>query len=185
MKTIAIYCASSDKIHPDYFADARQIATLLVKAGYAIVNGGGRMGLMGEINTAAIEAGGSATGVIPRFMDEAGRAHTALTRKIVTEDMHTRKRTMASMASAVIALPGGVGTFEEVTEIMTWQKLGLFHGPVIILNTRGYYDPLIEMLRRSITEGFTSPRSQRGWHIVSTPAQALEAIQTSLPLNRQ
>lgn len=180
MKAIAIYCASSDKIHPDYFTDARQLATALVKAGYAIVNGGGRMGLMGEINTAAIEAGGTAIGVIPRFMDEAGRAHPSLTRKIVTEDMHTRKSTMASLASAVIALPGGVGTFEEMTEIMTWQKLGLFHGPVIILNTRGYYDPLIEMLSRSITEGFTSPRTQNHWHIVSTPAQALAAIQTSL-----
>ena len=180
MKTIAVYCASSDHIHPDYFEAARQLATMLVEAGYAIVNGGGRMGLMGEINTAAVEAGGTAIGVIPRFMDEAGRAHTALTRKIVTEDMHSRKSTMASLASAVIALPGGVGTFEEVTEIMTWQKLGLFHGPVIILNTRGYYAPLVEMLRRSIDEGFTSPRSQRGWHIVDTPAQALKTIQSSL-----
>lgn len=181
MKSVAIYCASSDQIHPDYFKDARTLATLLVEAGFGIVNGGGRMGLMGEVNSAALEAGGTAIGVIPRFMDEAGRAHPALSRKIVTEDMHSRKSTMASMASAVIALPGGVGTFEELTEIMTWQKLGLFHGPVIILNTRGYYDPLVALLQRSVEEGFTSTRSTRHWHIVSTPAEVLNTLLHTLP----
>ncbi len=181
MKSVAIYCASSDKIHPDYFKDARDLAKLLVGAGFGIVNGGGRMGLMGEINTAATEAGGTAVGVIPRFMDEAGRAHPHLTRKIVTEDMHSRKSTMASLACAVIALPGGVGTFEELTEMMTWQKLGLFHGPIIILNTRGYYDPFVELLRRSVDEGFTSPKSPQGWHIVSTPVEALAALAEALP----
>lgn len=143
IQTICIYCASSTQIDPVYFGHARLLGRQLAEAHIRIVNGAGNIGLMGAVSDAALEAGGEVTGVIPRFMVEQGWNHTGLTETIVVNDMHERKRTMARLSDAVIALPGGYGTLEELLEIITWKQLGLYLNPIVILNTNGYYDPLL------------------------------------------
>lgn len=171
-KGIVVYCASSTHIADEYFEVARQLGAAIAERGLPVINGAGRMGLMAAVTDGALAAGGRAIGVIPQFMVDAGRNHPSLTRTIVTPDMHTRKSTMASLALGAIALPGGVGTLEELAEMMTWRKLGLFTGPVVIFNYRGYYDDLIAWLRHSVQTGFTSARNLP-WAIADTVDEAV------------
>ena len=127
MKTVCVYCASSTKIDPAYTDAARTLGTLLGSRGIRVVNGAGNMGLMGAVSDAALAAGGRVTGVIPRFMVEQGWHHTGLSELLVTENMHERKQTMLHLADAVIALPGGCGTLEELLEAITRHRRTL-HG---------------------------------------------------------
>lgn len=161
MKTVCVYCASSTKIDPAYTEAARCLGTLLGSRGIHVVNGAGNMGLMGTVSDAALAAGGRVTGVIPRFMVEQRWHHTGLSELIVTEDMHERKRTMLRLADAVIALPGGCGTLEELLEAITWKQLGLYLNPIVILNLKGYYDPLLAMFDRAIGEHFMGGAPRR------------------------
>ena len=142
---VTVYGASSPNIDRDYLDAAREVGKLLAENGVELVCGGGRTGIMGSAIEGAIESGGTATGVLPGFMVERGWQHLRLSRMEVTPDMHARKEMMARMARGVIAMPGGVGTLEELLEIITWHQLGLYNGHVVILNINGYYDPLLEM----------------------------------------
>jgi len=179
-KGITVYCASSTDIDEKYFSAARQIGALIAQAGYAVVNGGGRQGLMAAVSDGALAAGGQAVGVIPRFMVDNGFCHPGLSRTIVTADMHERKRTMAELSSGAIALPGGVGTFEELMEMLTWQKLGLYHGPVVIFNQDGFYDPLIEMLRRASELRFSATGENESRLIATSTDEAVRMILKNL-----
>ena len=134
------------------------------------------MGLMAACADAALEAGGEVTGVIPRFMVEQGWCHKGLTELIETADMHERKEVMARLSDGTVALPGGVGTLEELLEIITWKQLGLYDKPVVILNTHGYFDPLLAMLRRAVDERFMRPQHAGLWTVASTPAEAVEQL---------
>ncbi|MEE0978436.1 MAG: TIGR00730 family Rossman fold protein [Muribaculaceae bacterium] len=176
VKTITVYCASSSNIDEAYFNAARELGRLMAQCGVTLVTGSGKMGLMGAVNDGAIEQGGHTIGVIPRFMFERQWQHPGLSELIVTDDMHRRKETMASLADAVIALPGGVGTFEELLEIITWRKLGLFDGQIIILNTLGYYNPLLQMLHDSASKGFMRNLDLGLWKVAETPQQAIEML---------
>lgn len=180
MKTVCVYCASSTKIDPAYTEAARCLGTLLGIRGIRVVNGAGNMGLMGTVSDAALAAGGRVTGVIPRFMVEQRWHHTGLSELIVTEDMHERKRTMLRLADAVIALPGGCGTLEELLEAITWKQLGLYLNPIVILNLKGYYDPLLAMFDRAIGEHFMGVRHAGLWQVARSPQEAVE-LATSLP----
>lgn len=180
MKTVCVYCASSTKIGPAYTEAARCLGTLLGSRGIRVVNGAGNMGLMGTVSDAALAAGGRVTGVIPRFMVEQRWHHTGLSELIVTEDMHERKRTMLRLADAVIALPGGCGTLEELLEAITWKQLGLYLNPIVILNLKGYYDPLLAMFDRAIGEHFMGVRHAGLWQVARSPQEAVE-LATSLP----
>ena len=180
MKTVCVYCASSTKIDPAYTEAARCLGTLLGSRGIRVVNGAGNMGLMGTVSDAALAAGGRVTGVIPRFMVEQRWHHTGLSELIVTEDMHERKRTMLRLADAVIALPGGCGTLEELLEAITWKQLGLYLNPIVILNLKGYYDPLLAMFDRAIGEHFMGARHAGLWQVARSPQEAVE-LATSLP----
>lgn len=180
MKTVCVYCASSTKIDPAYTDAARCLGTLLGSRGIRVVNGAGNMGLMGTVSDAALAAGGRVTGVIPRFMVEQRWHHTGLSELIVTEDMHERKRTMLRLANAVIALPGGCGTLEELLEAITWKQLGLYLNPIVILNLKGYYDPLLAMFDRAIGEHFMGVRHAGLWQVARSPQEAVE-LATSLP----
>ena len=180
MKTVCVYCASSTKIDPAYTEAARCLGTLLGSRGIRVVNGAGNMGLMGTVSDAALAAGGRGTGVIPRFMVEQRWHHTGLSELIVTEDMHERKRTMLRLADAVIALPGGCGTLEELLEAITWKQLGLYLNPIVILNLKGYYDPLLAMFDRAIGEHFMGVRHAGLWQVARSPQEAVE-LATSLP----
>jgi uncharacterized protein (TIGR00730 family) len=126
-----------------------------------------------------LAAGGTVTGVIPRFMVEQGWQHKSLTQLIETETMHERKQIMAEMSDGVIALPGGCGTMEELLEIITWKQLGIYLNPIIILNIDGFYNPLLEMLQRAIDGNFMRPEHQNIWQVATSAQQAIELLYTS------
>lgn len=176
--SVCVYSASSTKIDPVYFDTAYELGTLLGQQHIRLINGAGNMGLMSAVSDAALAAGGEVTGVILRFMVEQGWHHTGLTRLVEVESMHERKKMMADLSDAVIALPGGCGTLEELLEIITWKQLGLYLNPVVILNVKGYFDPLLAMLQRAMEENFM--RTQHGsiWHVAKTVREAVELVHT-------
>ena len=173
---VCVFCASSANIDARYLDAAHELGRLLAQGGWCCVNGGGAVGLMGAITDGALDAGGEVTGVIPKFMVDKGWCYDRLVDVIVTADMHQRKQMMSDMADAVIALPGGVGTLEELLETLTWRQLGLVKKPVIILNTLGYYDPLLSMLHHAIDEGFMKPSHNQLWTVAATPQEAIDRL---------
>lgn len=172
---VAVYCASSSDIAPVYMDTARRMGALIASSGLTLVCGGGAGGMMAAAIEGAVDAGGKAVGVLPHFMIEKGWNHPRLTECIDTESMHVRKQTMASMSRAAVALPGGIGTLDELAEIMTWHQLGLFTGPVVIVNTGGYYDELLRLFESMKAKGF-----MRGGIIpatvAATPEEAMRII---------
>ena len=179
---VCVFCASSANIDERYLADARELGNLLAQGGWRCVNGGGAVGLMGAVTDGTLDAGGEVTGVIPKFMVDNGWCYDRLMDVIVTADMHQRKQMMSNMADAVIALPGGVGTLEELLETLTWRQLGLVKVPIIILNTLGYYDLLLAMLRHAIDEGFMKPSHGQLWQVAATPADAVALLDDNSPV---
>lgn len=174
MKAVTVYGASSTRLAAQYYEAARNVGRLLAEAGAEVINGGGARGLMGATIDGALEAGGKAVGVIPQFMADRGWGHKGLQRMIVTPDMHTRKKTMADMSDGIIALPGGVGTLDELMEIITWRQLGLYTGNVVILNTLNYYGPLLDFLRLAGEQGFMRQNAEARLFVVAdTPAEAV------------
>lgn len=177
-KGIAVYCASSADIDKTYFATAREIGRGIALLGYDVVCGGGCMGLMAAVIDGALEAGGNAIGVLPRFMMERNWNHQGLSRTIVTESMHERKECMASLSCAAIALPGGVGTLDELFEIITWRQLGLYDGNVVILDDHGFYSPLLNHLQHTDEQHFMRHGSRTLWKVAETPEEALDLALT-------
>ncbi len=173
---VCVFCASSANIDERYLMAARELGRLLALGGWRCVNGGGAVGLMGALTDGSLDAGGQVTGVIPKFMVDNGWCYDRLDDVIVTADMHQRKQLMSDMADAVVALPGGVGTLEELLETLTWRQLGLVSKPVIILNTLGYYDPLLSMLHHAIGEGFMKPSHDQLWTVAATPQEAIALL---------
>ena len=185
IKNVCVYSASSTKIAPVYFAAAEELGRLLAIRGINLINGAGSIGLMAATSNAALQAGGTVTGVIPRFMVEQGWHHMGLTRLVETETMHERKQLMAQMSDAVIALPGGCGTMEELLEIITWKQLGLFLNPIVVLNIEGFYDPLLEMLRRAIDGSFMRPELGGIWQVATTPEEDVQLLYTTPVWDRE
>lgn len=179
-KTICVYCASSTQVKQSYFGATARLAKIFANAQLQIVYGGGSMGLMGQLADSMLEAGGKITGVIPRFMCEVEWNHTTLTELILVETMHERKEKMAMLADAVVALPGGCGTLEELLEVITWKRLGIFTKPIVIINIEGYFDSLIEMLNRAVDEHFMREEHRKMWTVVETPEEVLTAINNSV-----
>lgn len=178
INSVCVYSASSTKIDEVYFNAARQLGLLLAKRRIRLINGAGSIGLMRSVADAVLENGGEVTGVIPKFMVEQGWHHTGLTKLVEVESMHERKQLMADLSDAVIALPGGCGTLEELLEIITWKQLGLYLNPIVILNTNGFFDPLLDMLTRAIDENFMRRQHGEIWHVATTPEEAVELIYT-------
>lgn len=179
MQTICVYCAASTKINPRFFEATDRLGNILAKAGLSVVFGGGATGLMGQLADSMLAAGGKITGVIPQFMCDEDWHHNELTELIVVKTMHERKETMAHMADAVIALPGGCGTLEELMEVITWKQLGIFTKPIVILNMDGYYNSLIDMLHHAVEEKFMRDVHKNMWEVVETPEEVLAAIENS------
>lgn len=180
MKTICVYCASSTQVKPSYFDATARLARLFADKNLSIVYGGGSMGLMGQLADSTLAAGGKITGIIPRFMCEVEWNHTKLTELILVDTMHERKEKMASMADAVVALPGGCGTLEELLEVITWKRLGIFTKPIVIVNLEGYFDALISMLNRAVDEHFMRDEHREMWKVVESPEEVFSAIQNSV-----
>lgn len=170
---ITVYAASSGQVPAVYLDAARNLGTLIAQRGHALVNGAGRTGLMGATTEGVLASGGRAIGVIPQFMVDEGWHNTDMSELIVTPDMHTRKQTMAEVSGACIALPGGVGTLEELLEIITWKQLGLYLKPIVVLNIDGYFNPLLEQLKTAVDQRFMRQEHQQIWSVATTPEEAI------------
>lgn len=179
INSVCVYSASSTKIDPVYFTAAETLGRLLADHHIRLINGAGSIGLMRSVADAVLANGGEVTGVIPHFMVEQGWQHKGLTEMIEVENMHQRKQKMADLSDAIIALPGGCGTLEELLEIITWKQLGLYLNPIVILNTNGYFDPLLTMLQRAVDENFMREQHGAIWHVASTPQEAIDLIHTT------
>ena len=179
LKNVCVYSASSTQIDPIYFQAADTLGRLLAQKGINLINGAGCLGLMSRISDAALATGGTVTGIIPHFMVEQNWHHKGLTHLIETETMHERKRMMADLSDGIIALPGGCGTMEELLEIITWKQLGLYLKPIVILNTNGFYNPLLEMLERAIDQHFMRRQHVTIWQVAQTPDEALQLLYTT------
>jgi hypothetical protein len=165
MQKLCVFCGANAGHSPIYRAEAEKLGRLLAGRGIALVYGGGNVGLMGAVADACLAAGGTVIGVIPEALmgkEVAGRNvdHRSLTRLEVVDSMHTRKARMAELADGFIALPGGFGTFEEFCEILTWGQLGFHAKPMGLLNVNGFYDPLLAMFERAVTDGFLRPQNR-------------------------
>jgi uncharacterized protein (TIGR00730 family) len=174
--TICVFAASSSRINDEFNKAASRLGELLAREGMDVVFGGGGIGLMGKLADAIKENNGRITGVIPSFMEEEGWGHKGIDGMVITEDMGERKRRLFAMSDAVVALPGGVGTLEELTEAITLKQLGLFDGPVIILNTLGFYDSLFDFLDKMVENNFLRKEHKGIWEIVNTPEEVITAL---------
>ncbi|MDD3624334.1 MAG: TIGR00730 family Rossman fold protein [Proteiniphilum sp.] len=175
--SVVVYCASSDLIRPAYSLAAVRLGELFARNGITCVNGAGKQGLMGALNDAVLRHGGKVKGIIPRFMVEAGWGHDQLSEVIVTETIHERKALMARSSDAVVALPGGMGTLEELAEIITWKQLGLTRHPIILLNTDHYYDPLLSFFEQMMAERFMRDDYREMWQVAATPEEVIFMLQ--------
>ena len=176
IKSIAVYCASSNKVRASFVEAAETLGAIFASHGIRLVYGDGGIGLMAAVAKGVLDAGGEAIGVIPRFMVEQGWNNPRSTETIVTETMHERKATICNISDAMVALPGGIGTFEELLECLTWKQLGLHNNPVVILNTDGYYDRLLSCIDLMVEEQMMRPIHKNMYVVVSTPEEVLPAI---------
>lgn len=151
---LCVFCGSSAGARPAYAEAAHALGAAIARRGFGLVYGGASVGLMGMVADGALEAGGEVIGVLPKSMQDRELAHAGLTELHIVDSMHTRKAMMADRSDGFIALPGGVGTLEEMFEIWTWGQLGYHRKPLAMLNVGGYYDPLLQFLDTTVTEGF-------------------------------
>lgn len=179
IQSVAIYCSSSNKVRESYMQAAYRLGELLAQAGMRLIYGDGGIGLMAAAADGALNAGGEVLGIIPQFMVDAGWNNPRSTHTIVTQTMHERKATIVQETNAMVALPGGIGTFEELLECLTWKQLGLHSCPVVILNTDGYYDRLLECLDYMIAEQMMRPIHKEMYTVVNEPEEVLPAILSS------
>lgn len=158
MKRICVFCGSNAGSRPEYRAETWALGEAIVQRGLALVYGGGNVGLMGVLADAVLELGGEVIGVIPDSLMRKEVGHTGITDLRVVDSMHERKAMMSDLADAFIALPGGLGTFEELFEIVTWAQLGIHGKPCGLLNIEGYYDRLLEFINHAVEEEFLKPQ---------------------------
>jgi uncharacterized protein (TIGR00730 family) len=175
-KSVCLFCGSSDRSDPAYTVAAREFGTQTADAGWRLVYGGGGVGLMGASARAAHEAGGRVLGVMPGFLRSRERLFDEVETLVVTS-MHERKTIMYDQSDAFVVAPGGVGTLEEVIEVLSWKRLDLHSKPVIFLNINGFWDTLLTVLDHSIAEGMTPDSFRQAWTVVNTVEEAIEAMQ--------
>ena len=176
---VSIFCASSNKVDKIYFEAARKLGLILSEHGIAANYGGGEVGLMGMLADTMLNAGGSIRGIIPRFMVDQGWRHPGVKDMLVVKDMHERKRKLTENIDAFIAMPGGVGTLEELLEMITLKQLGQILAPIIIINTNHFFDPFLEMLEKMVSERFMREIHRDIWTVIEDPEDVLTAIRRS------
>ncbi|TKC80024.1 TIGR00730 family Rossman fold protein [Trinickia terrae] len=181
MKSVCVYCGSSFGAKPVYAQAAQAFGRALVDAGLTLVYGGGRVGLMGTIADEVLAAGGRAIGVIPELLVNKEVGHRGLSELHVVPDMHQRKKMMADLSDAFVALPGGAGTLEELFEVYTWAQLGYHHKAVALYNIDGYYDPLVTMLEHTVQEGFMQQTYLDILQIDTDPAALIDKLKRYRP----
>jgi uncharacterized protein (TIGR00730 family) len=175
-RSICVFCGSAPGARATYADAARELGMALGQRGLTLVYGGGRLGLMGIVADAVLAAGGRAVGVIPRMLIERELAHPHLTRQHVVTTMHERKTLMAELSDGFVGLPGGMGTFDELVEIVTWAQLGLHAKPVILANIENYFAPLYAMLDYAVQEQFVTPVSRARWRNADSVAHVMQIL---------
>lgn len=178
MKSICVFCGSSDTVHADYKAAAYNMGVTLAQSGIRLVYGGGKTGLMGEVANGALSAGGEVIGIIIPSMNTPALAHTGLTRMDVALDMHGRKARMHELSDGYIALPGGFGTWDELFETITWAQTGAHEKPVGLLNVKNYYAPLLAAMDHAVAEGFVFEEHRKAVFCEAEPVKLLESMGT-------
>ena len=173
---VCVFAASSSRIDPAYITAAEELGSEFARNGVHAVFGGGGIGLMGVFADSLMAGGGSVTGVIPGFMMDEGWGHSGVNDMVVTPDMSERKKTIFAMSDAAVALPGGVGTLEELTEVITLKQLGQFNKPIVIVNVNGFYDHLIEFFEHMYRGNFIRLEHKDIWQIVTTAAEVIPAL---------
>lgn len=182
---VCVYCASSDHADRAYTDDARALGRHLARNGCTVVYGGGSRGSMGAVANGALEAGGEVIGILPRFMADLEWGHPGLTRLELVEDMRERKHRLLAGSDAVVALPGGCGTLEELFEAITLKRLGLYFSPILLLNTRRYWEPMLKFMDEQVIAGrFMNPEHRSMWTLVANPDEVVPAIHATPPWSR-
>ncbi len=181
IRSICVFCASSRQCDPRYHGAAAELGAVLGGKGYTIIYGGGRVGSMGHLADGALAAGGLVVGYIPYFMIDLEWQHLGLSDLVVVKDMADRKDQMIRASDAVVALPGGSGTLEELMEAFTRKRLGQYLGPIVIVNTDGFFDPLIQQLNACVDERFMDPRHREMWQVVDQPGDVVRALRSASP----
>lgn len=178
-KSVCVFCGSSTGVDPVYKQSAQQLGAAIAEARMQLVFGGGHIGLMGVVADAVLEDGGHVTGVIPESLQMRELAHSGVQDMRIVDSMHTRKALMAELSDAFVALPGGLGTFEELCEILTWAQLSFHDKPVVILNVNQYYDSLLAMIDHGISEGFMKPKHRELFHVAETVPELMKLLKES------
>lgn len=176
VRRVTVYASSSNALPQVYYDAAARLGAALGRAGLGITYGGGGVGLMGVMADRAMAEGAAVRGVIPGFLNTVEHGHQGLADLVVVDDMRERKHRMLEASDAVVCLPGGSGTLEEVFEVLTLKRLGQFLGPIVLINTRGYYDRLDAFLRHAVSERFMADRHLEMWSLVETPEDVLQAF---------
>jgi uncharacterized protein (TIGR00730 family) len=182
MKNITVYCASSNNISESFLNSAFELGKNLALSGFDICYGGGKVGLMGQLADGAISCGGHVTGVIPEFMIELELEHTGVNKLLKVGTMHERQMLMLKDSDAIIALPGGSGTYAELFEAITWKRLGLINCPIIIVNLENYFDSLELLLQKAIDEGFMRKNDFELWNITSSIDETIRFLHKNINL---
>lgn len=175
-KTVCVYCGANAGVSPRYAEAARALGRALVARGMALVYGGGNVGLMGIIADEVLRVGGEVTGVIPTALVEREVGHTGLTRQFIVKDMHERKAMMAQLSDGFIAMPGGLGTLEELFEVLTWAQLGIHSKPIGLLNVDGYYDGLVSFVRHATEQELVRPQHAALMMVENSPEALLRRL---------
>lgn len=176
LKRVCVYCGSSPGNRAEFGNAARDLGRALSNQSIGLVYGGASIGLMGTVADAVLDTGGEVYGVMPQSLAEKEISHPGLTQLIVTTSMHERKTRMADLADGFIALPGGLGTFEELFEIWTWAQLGFHHKPIGLLNSKGYYDSLLKFLDESVAAGFVKPGHREMLNVSNNADELIDAF---------
>ncbi len=176
IKSICVYCGSSDRGSPTHHDAALHLGGIMAKAGIRLVYGGGRIGMMGRIADAVMERGGEVIGIIPQFLEQVEVGHSGVTQLIVTDNMHDRKQKMAEMSDAFLIMPGGLGTLEETFEILTWKQLGLHQKPIIIADIDGYWHHLTELIDHMIAESYAKEENRALFQVIDSIDELLPAL---------
>jgi uncharacterized protein (TIGR00730 family) len=176
IKNICIYCGSSNKVDESYKQSAEAVARLLAEKGYSFVYGGGHVGLMGIVAETALKSGAKVTGIITEYLRDREVQQENLTELQVVPNMHVRKATMFDKADAFLVLPGGLGTVDEVFEVLTWKQLGIHNKPVVFFNQNGFWDPAIRLVENIVAKGFAPQNNLLIYHVATTPEQILDIL---------
>jgi uncharacterized protein (TIGR00730 family) len=179
IEKVTVYLASSDKVDQKYFTITEELANILAENKITTVYGGSSMGLMGKLANTLLAKNGKVIGIMPKFMIDVEWSHPNLSELILVEDMRQRKEMLLENIDALIALPGGCGTLEELSEAITLKRLGKFTKPIIILNTDGFYDHLIALFDKMIEEKFLRPEHRDIWTVINQPSEMIDAIKNA------